>query len=75
MGLFGSRARGEEHAESDIDLLVRFNTQKGLFELVGPERNLSEELNLKVDLVTENALSPILKTEILKDLQPLYRQR
>jgi uncharacterized protein len=74
-GIFGSRARGEERADSDVDLLVSFNKQKGLFELVGLERDLSEELNLKVDLVTEGALSPSLKTEVLKDLQPLYGQR
>lgn len=74
-GLFGSRARGEERPDSDLDLLVRFNTQKGLFGLVGMERDLSDKLQLKVDLVTEGALSPILRTEILKDLPPLYRQR
>ncbi len=33
-GLFGSRARGEERADSDVDILVRFNKQKGLFEMV-----------------------------------------
>ena len=74
-GIFGSRARGEERADSDVDLLVRFNKQKGLFELSGLERDLSEKLNLKVDLVTEGALPPLLKTEVLKDLQPLYGQR
>ena len=74
-GLFGSRARGDERPDSDVDLLVRFHRQKGLFELVGLERDLSETLNLKVDVVTEGALSPLLKSEILKDLQPLYGQR
>jgi uncharacterized protein len=74
-GVFGSRARGEERADSDIDLLVRFSKQKGLFELVGLEHDLSESLNLKVDLVTENGLSPLLKSEVMKDLQPIYGQR
>jgi predicted nucleotidyltransferase len=61
-GVFGSRARGEERADSDIDLLVRFSKQKGLFELVGLEHDLSESLNIKVDLVTEGGLSPLLKS-------------
>ena len=74
-GLFGSRARGDERPDSDVDLLVSFHRQKGLFELAGLERDLSETLNLKVDVVTEGALSPLLKSEVLKDLQPLYGQR
>lgn len=74
-GVFGSRARGEERADSDVDLLVRFKKQKGLFELAGLERDLSESLNLKVDLVTEGGLPPSFKSEIMKDLQPIYGQR
>ena len=75
VGLFGSRARGDERPDSDVDLLVRFHVPKGLFDLVGLERDLSETLNLKVDVVTEGALSPLLQSEVLKDLQPLYGQR
>lgn len=75
VGLFGSRARGDERPDSDVDLLVRFNKQKGLLELVGLERDLSETLNLKVDVVTEGALSPLLRSEVIKDLQPIYGQR
>jgi len=74
-GLFGSRARGEERPDSDVDLLVCFNQQKGLFELVDLEKDLSDTLDLDVDVVTEGALSPLLKSEIYKDLQPLYGQR
>jgi uncharacterized protein len=74
-GVFGSHARGEERADSDVDLLVRFNKQKGLFEIAGLERDLSESLNLKVDLVTEGGLSPLIKSEVMKDLQPIYGQR
>jgi hypothetical protein len=74
-GLFGSRARGEERPDSDVDILVRFNKQKGLFELVDLEKDLSDALNLEVDVVTESALSPLLRSEVYKDLQPLYGQR
>jgi predicted nucleotidyltransferase len=74
-GLFGSRARGEERIGSDVDLLVKFSKQKGLLELVGLERDLSEALDMKVDVVTEGALSPLLKPEVFKNLQPLYGQR
>lgn len=74
-GLFGSRARGEERADSDVDLLVKFTQQKGLFELAGLEHDLSEALSLDVDLVTEGALSPLLKSEVCKDMQTLYGQR
>ncbi len=71
-GLFGSRARGDERTDSDVDLLVRFSKQAGLFELIGLERDLSAALNLKVDVVTEGALSPQIKPHILKDLKPIY---
>ncbi len=74
-GLFGSRARGEERSDSDVDILVRFNKQKGLFEMVALERDLSASLNLKIDVVTEGGLSPALKSEVMKYLQPIYGQR
>ena len=74
-GLFGSRARGEERADSDVDILVRFNKQKGLFEMVDLERDLENSLKLKIDVVTEGGLSPSLKKEVLKDIQPIYGQR
>jgi predicted nucleotidyltransferase len=74
-GLFGSRSRGKERVNSDVDLLVKFNHQKGLLDIVKLEQDLSVTLNLEVDVVTEGALSQILKNEVLKDLQPLYGQR
>jgi len=74
-GVLGSRARGTERPGSDLDLLVTFNTPQGLFELVGLERDLSQMLNVDVDVVTEGALSPLIRPEIFKDLQPLYGKR
>jgi hypothetical protein len=51
--LFGSVARGEETEESDVDLLVRFARPKSLLDLVRIEREFSEALGRKVDLLTE----------------------
>jgi predicted nucleotidyltransferase len=49
----GSYVRGEEKPESDIDVLVEFYETKGLLILVRIERELSEFLGVKVDLLTE----------------------
>lgn len=64
-GIFGSFARGEQRKDSDIDILVE--PPKGIgFGFVGIEEELSRELNMKVDLVSYNGLSPYLKKSILK---------
>lgn len=61
LGVFGSYARGEETPESDVDLLVRFAKGKSLLDLVRIERELSEQIGRRVDLVTEPSLSPYLR--------------
>ncbi len=75
IGIFGSTARGEATASSDVDLLVRFAKPKSLLSLVRLERKLSEVLGRKVDLLTESAISPYLKDRILKELMVIYGTR
>jgi predicted nucleotidyltransferase len=75
IGVFGSMARGEERKESDIDLLVRFSKRKSLLAVVRLERELSEALGRKVDLLTEGALSPYLRERILNEMRVVYGQR
>lgn len=72
LGVFGSYARGEETSGSDVDLLVRFAKGKSLLVLVRIERELSERIGIKVDLVTEPSLSPYLRERVLKEVQALY---
>ena len=72
--LFGSFARGEATEESDIDLLVRFSKPKG-FNWLDAAFEIEDSLGKKVDLVTENGLSPHLREYVLKDLQVLYGKR
>ena len=75
VGVFGSVARGEAKKKSDIDLIVRFSKRKSLLALVRLERELTEALGNKVDLLTEAAISPYLRERILKEMQVVYGER
>lgn len=67
IGIFGSYVRGEQKKKSDLDILVEFSEPIGLFKFVELEDFLSQELNLKVDLVMKDALKPRIKDSILKE--------
>ena len=75
LGVFGSMARGENTEQSDVDLLVRFSRRKGLFAMVRLEREMSEAIGKKVDLLTESAISPYIRDHILNDLVVIYGSR
>jgi predicted nucleotidyltransferase len=68
LALFGSVARNEATANSDIDLLIEFQKPVGLFHFLTVKNCLQEWLNQKVDLVTYAALKSPLKEQILKEL-------
>jgi predicted nucleotidyltransferase len=70
-GVFGSYARGEAKAKSDLDLLVEFKDRKSLLQLVQIEQSLTEEFGVKVDLLTEAAISPYLIERIKKETIPI----
>lgn len=69
IGIFGSYARGEQRADSDLDVLFQYGKVPGLLEWVGLQQDLSDELGVKVDLVSYYALkNERLKGYIFKDL-------
>jgi len=70
--LFGSFVRGDAGPESDIDLIVEFLRPTGFLALVKLERELSEVMGRKVDLVTEQAISPHLRDRIQDEQQVIY---
>lgn len=79
ISVFGSFARGEETAESDIDLLVALKPSHmrpalGLFEFIRLEQELKKKLGREVDLVTEEGLNPRRKPFIKKDRVVLYEE-
>ena len=68
LGLFGSYVRGEEKDGSDVDVLVEFVEKPDLLEFVALQRELSEHLGVKVDLVMKDALKPGIGACILKEV-------
>jgi predicted nucleotidyltransferase len=54
--LFGSGARGEDRPDSDVDLLVDFDSDSSLFDLIRLTRELEELLGRPVDVVSTGGL-------------------
>jgi hypothetical protein len=69
IGVFGSYARNEARPDSDLDLMVWFKEQKSLLGMIRIERELSELLGIKIDLLTEQAVSPYLIDRIRQELK------
>lgn len=68
IGIFGSYTRGEEKEGSDIDVLVRFGEGESLFELVRLGNYLEDLFGVPVDVVSERALHPMMKDDVLRKL-------
>lgn len=70
LGLFGSFSRGEETAESDVDVLVKFKPEQKTYDNFDRVYDLLSDLfNRKIDLVTEESLSPYFAPEINRTVQ------
>ena len=69
--MFGSVARGDDTAASDIDILVDLDDGASLLDLIGLERALSELLGAEVDVVPAHALKPPLRRRVLEEAIPL----
>ena len=71
--VFGSFVRGEAKRRSDLDLLVEFEERNllSLIGFIGLERQLSELLGVKVDLVEKSVLKPAIGRRILEEIVPV----
>ena len=70
LGVFGSWVRGEQDADSDLDVLVDFDGPIG-WEIVTLEQELSRELGVRVDLVPRRGLKPFIGRRILDEVVPV----
>ena len=66
--VFGSVARGEADADSDVDFLVEFEKGRTLLDLSGLRLDLAEVLGCDVDVATPKSLHPELRDRIMGEL-------
>ena len=63
--VFGSVAKLEDGSTSDLDLLVKFEKGRSLFDLIRFKQEVENLLNVKVDVVTENSIHWSMKEDVL----------
>ena len=66
------RVFGEEHPDSDIDLIADFGVPVGFFGLIRFENALAEFFGRSVDLVTEPGLSPFIRENVLSSAATIF---
>lgn len=65
--VFGSLARGDSAPDSDLDILITLDPDRSLLDIVAVKQDLEDLLQVKVDVVTEAAISPYIREQVLKD--------
>jgi predicted nucleotidyltransferase len=68
-GIFGSYVRNEQAPDSNLDILVDFTAPLSLSEFIDMEEELSELLDVKVELLSRSALKPYIGKRILNKVQ------
>lgn len=65
--VFGSFARNEQTAKSDVDFLVDLEPERTGLDLGGFLMDMHDLLNRRVDVVTEQALHPKIREKVLSE--------
>ena len=73
LALFGSYARGEQNANSDIDFIVDKGAIRG-WEFFGFIDDLEKSLNTRVDVLTYNALRSSMIHDAIRDEVIIYEK-
>jgi uncharacterized protein len=76
--LFGSCSRGEETADSDIDILVEYDRQNvrlSLMKMAGIMLELEDLLHRKVDMVELGRLLPFAQDSANRDKVLIYERK
>ena len=74
LAIFGSAVRGELRPDSDIDILVEFQSSAriGLFGFASLSDELTSLLGRRIDLVTKQGLKPHVRPNVLREAQLVY---
>lgn len=69
--IFGSVARGDATADSDLDLIVRFEPSRSLLDHGGLVMDLRELLGIRVDVIDEDAMRSRFREHVMREAIPL----
>jgi uncharacterized protein len=69
--IFGSAARGEADATSDLDFLVELEPGHNLLDMGGLLMDLRSLLERPVDVISEKGLRPSIRARVLREAVPL----
>jgi predicted nucleotidyltransferase len=69
--VYGSVARGEATDESDLDLLVDWESDRSLLDVIGLKQDLEDLLGVTVDIGSERGLHWYIRDEVLREAVPL----
>jgi predicted nucleotidyltransferase len=69
--VFGSAARGDGKATSDVDLLVEMEPGRSLLDPVGLSQDLEDLMGARVDVLSDGGVSPHLRERIYAEAIPL----
>lgn len=76
VALFGSHAHGDFKDGSDVDILIEFlpSARIGFFKLAQIKRNMEQNINKPIDLLTPEAISKYFRDQILKEAEVIYEK-
>ena len=69
--IFGSFAKGTAGPDSDVDVLVELEPGRHLFDLIAIKHGIEDLLGREVHIVTEQAISPYVRDDIIRSAAPL----
>ena len=67
VALFGSVARGDAGANSDVDVLIDLPRPYGLFSFLTLKSEMEDALGRQVDLIAYDTLKPAIRDRVLKE--------
>jgi hypothetical protein len=74
LAIFGSRARGDDRADSDLDVLLDVASERkfSLIDLVGVERLIGEAVETPVSAIMRRSLKPDFIARIAPDVTDVF---
>ena len=69
--IFGSAARGEADATSDLDFLIELEPGRNVLDMGGLLMDLQSLLGRPVDVISEKGLRPGIRARVLREAVPL----